>query len=124
SCAVLGRADVAPRAGGDDAAPTRAQPGGSDDPGMPELRRSRPDRRARRRGRRAAMSEKIAPLRPRRGGGRKRRGCPICGAPAVAAFRPFCSPRCADIDLGRWLKEGYRVPTDEAPGEEEPGTRH
>jgi len=33
--------------------------------------------------------------------------------------KPFCRKRCADIDLGRWLKEGYRVPTDEAPGEED-----
>lgn len=47
--------------------------------------------------------------------------CPICGKPAEAKFQPFCSKRCADIDLGRWLKEGYRVPTDEGPGEDEPG---
>ncbi|MEM7652722.1 MAG: DNA gyrase inhibitor YacG [Pseudomonadota bacterium] len=39
--------------------------------------------------------------------------CPICGQPALVKTRPFCSTRCADIDLGRWLKEGYRVPTDE-----------
>ena len=38
-------------------------------------------------------------------------------------YKPFCSKRCADIDLGRWLKESYRVPTDEGPGEEEPKTR-
>ena len=47
--------------------------------------------------------------------------CPICGKPAVFEFRPFCSKRCADIDLGRWLKEGYRVPTDEDPTEDESG---
>ena len=47
--------------------------------------------------------------------------CPICGKPAERAFRPFCSKRCADIDLGRWLKEGYRGPTDEAPDDGEPG---
>ena len=40
----------------------------------------------------------------------------------MAGYKPFCSKRCADIDLGRWLKEGYRVPTDEGPGEEEPGS--
>ncbi|MBM3645949.1 MAG: DNA gyrase inhibitor YacG [Alphaproteobacteria bacterium] len=45
--------------------------------------------------------------------------CPICGKPATAEHRPFCSRRCADIDLGRWLKEGYRVETDEAPGGDE-----
>jgi endogenous inhibitor of DNA gyrase (YacG/DUF329 family) len=44
--------------------------------------------------------------------------CPVCGKPAdPAKYRPFCSKRCADIDLGRWLKEGYRVETDEGPTE-------
>jgi hypothetical protein len=38
--------------------------------------------------------------------------CPICGKPAAAAYRPFCSRRCADVDLGRWLTEGYRIPDD------------
>jgi hypothetical protein len=42
-----------------------------------------------------------------------RRRCPICGKPAVARHRPFCSPRCADIDLGRWLNGNYRVETEE-----------
>ncbi|HEY6981927.1 DNA gyrase inhibitor YacG [Reyranella sp.] len=41
--------------------------------------------------------------------------CPVCGKRAELRYRPFCSKRCADIDLGRWLKEGYRVPTDETP---------
>jgi len=45
--------------------------------------------------------------------------CPVCGRPIEARYRPFCSKRCADIDLGRWLKEGYRVPTDELPVDEE-----
>ena len=48
--------------------------------------------------------------------------CPICGKPGATGYRPFCSKRGADIDLGRWLKEGYRVPTDEGPGEDEPGS--
>ena len=43
-------------------------------------------------------------------GQRARRGCPICGGPAAARYRPFCSARCADIDLARWLNESYRVP--------------
>ena len=42
--------------------------------------------------------------------------CPICGKPAIARFKPFCSPRCADIDLGRWLKGSYVIPG--APVEE------
>jgi hypothetical protein len=36
--------------------------------------------------------------------------CAICGKPQTARFAPFCSRRCADLDLGRWLKEGYVVP--------------
>ena len=47
--------------------------------------------------------------------------CPVCGKPAEQKHRPFCSKRCANIDLGRWLKEGYVVPTDEAPADDESG---
>jgi endogenous inhibitor of DNA gyrase (YacG/DUF329 family) len=36
--------------------------------------------------------------------------CPICGKPEAVGFKPFCSKRCADIDLGRWLKGGYAIP--------------
>jgi uncharacterized protein len=39
--------------------------------------------------------------------------CPICGKPVEQAHRPFCSRRCADLDLARWLGGHYRVPTDE-----------
>ncbi len=38
------------------------------------------------------------------------RRCPICGKAAVDRYRPFCSRRCADIDLNRWLKGGYAIP--------------
>jgi endogenous inhibitor of DNA gyrase (YacG/DUF329 family) len=41
--------------------------------------------------------------------------CPICGKPAMPGHRPFCSKRCRDIDLGRWLRDVYRVETDEGP---------
>ena len=41
------------------------------------------------------------------------RRCPVCGKPAAARHQPFCSARCADIDLGRWLKGTYRVETEE-----------
>jgi uncharacterized protein len=40
----------------------------------------------------------------------KARPCPICGKPRNPEFAPFCSPRCTDIDLGRWLKGGYAIP--------------
>ena len=36
--------------------------------------------------------------------------CPICGRPSEHRVAPFCSPRCADIDLGRWLTDGYAIP--------------
>ena len=45
------------------------------------------------------------------------RYCPICGKPAIQRYRPFCSARCAQIDLGRWLKGNYRIETDEPPDE-------
>ena len=52
------------------------------------------------------MSEPVTPLRP----------CPICSKPAVEAFRPFCSKRCADVDLHRWLTGGYVIPArDDEP---------
>ena len=39
--------------------------------------------------------------------------CPICGKPTDEAYRPFCSKRCADIDLNRWLSGVYAVPATE-----------
>jgi uncharacterized protein len=36
--------------------------------------------------------------------------CPICGRSTARQFHPFCSRRCADVDLGRWLTGQYRVP--------------
>ncbi len=39
--------------------------------------------------------------------------CPICGKPRVEQFRPFCSRRCADIDLHRWLGGSYGIPAAE-----------
>jgi endogenous inhibitor of DNA gyrase (YacG/DUF329 family) len=45
--------------------------------------------------------------------------CPICGKPAQARYRPFCSARCADVDLGRWFTEGYAVPAGPPPDAED-----
>ena len=40
--------------------------------------------------------------------------CPVCRRPVVETrYRPFCSRRCADIDLGRWLGGDYKIPTEE-----------
>ena len=47
------------------------------------------------------MTVRPVPRRPAR--------CPICGRAATPDSRPFCSPRCADIDLGRWLTGQYVV---------------
>jgi len=40
--------------------------------------------------------------------------CPICGKPAREEFKPFCSARCADIDLNRWLSGVYVIPAKES----------
>ncbi len=48
------------------------------------------------------------------------RPCPICRKPAAEPFRPFCSRRCADVDLNRWLSGVYAVPVKEE--EDEDGT--
>jgi uncharacterized protein len=48
------------------------------------------------------------------------KSCPLCGKPAAESFRPFCSPRCKDVDLNRWLSGVYAVPaaeTDDDTGE-------
>ncbi|MGR3540159.1 MAG: DNA gyrase inhibitor YacG [Hasllibacter sp.] len=37
--------------------------------------------------------------------------CPICRKEPAARYRPFCSKRCADVDLGRWMTGGYAVPS-------------
>lgn len=55
--------------------------------------------------------------------------CPICAKAPDPRYRPFCSRRCADIDLGRWLNESYAIPAAESeekrPGDDDeaPGSR-
>lgn len=43
------------------------------------------------------------------------RKCTVCGKAQAAAFRPFCSKRCADLDLARWLGGHYAIPAQEEP---------
>ncbi|MEZ5777723.1 MAG: DNA gyrase inhibitor YacG [Paracoccaceae bacterium] len=44
--------------------------------------------------------------------------CPICHKKTDPKYRPFCSRRCADVDLGRWLTGAYAIPVeDEEPAE-------
>ena len=54
--------------------------------------------------------------RKQAGQGRGQAPCPICGKPADAGYRPFCSRRCADVDLNRWLNGSYVIPGEEAAG--------
>ncbi|MFN4309958.1 MAG: DNA gyrase inhibitor YacG [Ferrovibrio sp.] len=51
------------------------------------------------------------------------KACPICGKPATETHAPFCSVRCADVDLNRWLKGAYAIPAVETddPDDEEAG---
>jgi len=44
--------------------------------------------------------------------------CPHCGKPAVEQYKPFCSARCADVDLNRWLSGVYSIPVKEDDEEE------
>jgi len=45
--------------------------------------------------------------------------CPLCGKKTEEAFAPFCSSRCAQVDLHRWLSGSYAVPTSEKPEDED-----
>lgn len=48
--------------------------------------------------------------------------CVICGKPKNEKYRPFCSKRCADVDLNRWFSGAYSIPAVEErePGDEDP----
>jgi endogenous inhibitor of DNA gyrase (YacG/DUF329 family) len=60
------------------------------------------------------MAQSMPPSNPAKG------KCPICRAPTEHAYRPFCSRRCADVDLSRWLRGAYAVPdaTESEDGDE------
>ncbi len=45
--------------------------------------------------------------------------CPICKEPTEPAYRPFCSGRCRDVDLSRWLRGGYAIPGGSAAADED-----
>ena len=48
------------------------------------------------------------------------RPCPICAKPSARATYPFCSKRCADVDLNRWLSGSYAIPATEDEPSSEP----
>ena len=59
------------------------------------------------------MADNVVRLKPTR-------PCPVCGKPSTQAHHPFCSGRCADIDLNRWLSGSYVIPAaEEVPSEGE-----
>ena len=45
--------------------------------------------------------------------------CPICRKPATERYAPFCSKRCSDIDLGRWLDGRYVIEGDDSQSDED-----
>lgn len=47
--------------------------------------------------------------------------CPICQKPADPAYRPFCSKRCADVDLAHWLRGSYALPEEEVGSDDDDG---
>jgi endogenous inhibitor of DNA gyrase (YacG/DUF329 family) len=62
---------------------------------------------------------KVTPLRPKR-------SCPECGRPTVRDTYPFCSARCKDLDLNRWLTGAYAIPVrddEDEDGEPQSGAR-
>lgn len=61
------------------------------------------------------------PVAAKRGG-----ACPVCATPAAEGVWPFCSKRCADVDLARWLGGAYAIPVaedDDEDGEEMGGEK-
>jgi hypothetical protein len=52
---------------------------------------------------------------------RRAKPCPICGKPAIEASKPFCSERCRDVDLNRWLSGSYAIPAREGDDEDDEG---
>jgi len=44
--------------------------------------------------------------------------CPVCKKPTLHDYRPFCSKRCADVDLGRWFTGAYAIPAEDQSADE------
>lgn len=49
------------------------------------------------------------------------RKCALCGKPQDEKFRPFCSKRCADVDLNRWFSGSYAIPAEEGDAPKDEG---
>ncbi|WP_375461822.1 DNA gyrase inhibitor YacG [uncultured Enterovirga sp.] len=48
--------------------------------------------------------------------------CPVCGLRTLERVKPFCSARCADVDLGRWLTGAYAIPVPDDEDEDDEGS--
>ena len=59
------------------------------------------------------------PQRPRPPENKSFGRCLNCGQPRRQRYRPFCSKRCADLDLGRWLKGAYRIESSDGLDDED-----
>jgi endogenous inhibitor of DNA gyrase (YacG/DUF329 family) len=59
------------------------------------------------------------PKRRKGAGARSAKPCPICRKPATDASKPFCSERCRDVDLNRWLSGSYAIPGRKDEDEEQ-----
>lgn len=59
------------------------------------------------------MTERISQLKIVKGDTQTAH-CPICSKPALSPHTPFCSRRCAQLDLGKWLTGDYAIPAHEA----------
>ena len=59
-----------------------------------------------------SSTSSVTPLRPQI-------PCPNCKKPSNRTTYPFCSKRCADLDLGAWLNGSYRLAGDENPGNDQ-----
>jgi endogenous inhibitor of DNA gyrase (YacG/DUF329 family) len=55
---------------------------------------------------------------PPDGGAAPRKPCPICSKPSLEKYKPFCSKRCADVDLAKWLGGRYAIPAAENEDED------
>lgn len=62
-------------------------------------------------------------LAPNEGGSKRTEArCPICSKPALQKWAPFCSKRCADVDLHRWLGGHYAIPSEAVDEDNEEGS--
>jgi len=62
----------------------------------------------------------ISPNKPAVNDNSNSAACPICKKPATPDYKPFCSKRCADVDLHRWLSGSYAIPVTENDDEDGP----